>query len=99
MIQIARMTKSITTRHVMFAVVTFGVSLPCSGCSRAPSVDILGSFFPVWMVCLTIAVILVFGVRYLLLRYKIEQDVGPLALFYPSAVILLTCLMWLILFR
>ncbi|WP_263351404.1 YtcA family lipoprotein [Acidicapsa acidisoli] len=88
-----------TTKKLVVAVSTFAVSLICSGCSRAPSVDILGSFFPVWMICLTTSVILIFGVRYLLVRYKVEQDVGPLALFYPSAVILLTCLMWLILFR
>ena len=77
----------------------FGMSLLCSGCSRAPSIDIIGSFFPVWMVCLTIAILLAFLVRFLLLRYKLEQDVGPLALFYPSVVILLTCCMWLIFFR
>jgi hypothetical protein len=88
-----------TTKKLLVAVSTLAVSLICSGCSRAPSVDILGSFFPVWMICLTSSVVLIFGVRYLLVRYKVEQDVGPLALFYPSAVILLTCLMWLILFR
>jgi hypothetical protein len=76
-----------------------GASLSCAGCSRAPSVDIIGSFFPVWMVCLTIAIFLTFGVRYLLVRYKIEQEVGPLAVFYPSAVVLLTTLLWLIFFR
>jgi YtcA-like protein len=99
MIEMDKMIKSATTKQVMFAISMLGVIQLCSGCSRAPSVDIIGSFFPVWMVCLTIAVFLVFGVRYLLLRFKIEQDVGPLALFYPSAVILLTCLMWLIFFR
>jgi len=83
----------------MWAVLLLGPCLLACGCSRAPSVDILGSFFPVWMVCLTIAVLLAFAVRYFLLRYKLEQEVGPLALFYPSAVILLTCLMWLIFFR
>lgn len=82
---------------IVFAVLN--ATLGCAGCSRAPSVDIIGSFFPVWLVCLTIAVFLAFGVRYLLLRYKIETEVGPLALFYPSAVILLTCLLWLIFFR
>jgi hypothetical protein len=78
---------------------TLVLSLVCAGCGRAPSVDIIGSFFPVWMVCLTVAVILTFGVRYLLLRYKIEQNVGPLALFYPSSVVLLTSLLWLIFYR
>lgn len=86
-------------RQAVFALSMPGASLFLNGCSRAPSIDIIGSFFPVWMVCLTIAVFLAFGVRYLLLRYKIEQEVGPLALFYPSVVILLTCLMWLIFFR
>ena len=94
-----QMIKSATTKQGVSAASMLGASLLCNGCSHAPSVDILGSFFPVWMVCLTIAVILSFAVRTLLLRYKIEQFVGPLALFYPSAVILLTCLMWLILFR
>jgi hypothetical protein len=81
------------------AVLTLGLSLVCVGCGRAPSIDIIGSFFPVWMVCLAIAVVLTFGVRYLLLRYKIEQEVGPLAVFYPSSVVLLTSLLWLVFFR
>jgi hypothetical protein len=75
------------------------IGLFCTGCGRAPSVDIIGSFFPVWMVCLTAAVVLTFGVRYLLHRYKLETEVGPLAIFYPCAVILLTSLLWLIFYR
>ncbi len=67
-----------------------------TGCSRAPSVDVLGSFFPVWMVCLTLAIFVTFGLRLLLLRYRLEPEVGPLALFYPCAVILFTGLLWLI---
>jgi hypothetical protein len=70
-----------------------------TGCSRAPSVDILGSFFPIWMVCVSVAVILAFFARKLLLRSKLESHVGPVALFYPSLVVLLSCLLWLIFFR
>ena len=69
------------------------------GCARAPSVDILGSFFPVWMVCLTVAVCITFALRLLLLRLRLESEVGPLALFYPCAVILFTGLLWLIFYR
>jgi hypothetical protein len=81
------------------AVLVLGLGLVPVGCGRAPSIDIIGSFFPVWMLCLAIAVVLTFGVRYILLRYKMEQEVGPLALFYPSSVVLLTCLLWLVFFR
>jgi hypothetical protein len=75
------------------------IVLPFTGCGRAPSVDVLGSFFPVWMLCLTVGVVLTFIVRWVLLRCRLESEVGPLALFYPSAVILFTSLMWLMFFR
>jgi hypothetical protein len=71
----------------------------CTGCDHAPSIDIIGSFFPAWMLCLTISVVLTFISRRLLLRYQLESEVGPVALFYPSVVVLLTCLLWLIFFR
>ncbi|WP_260473112.1 YtcA family lipoprotein [Edaphobacter aggregans] len=51
------------------------------------------------MVCLTIAIILACGLRLVLLRYRLESEIGPVALFYPSVVILLTSLLWLIFFR
>jgi hypothetical protein len=73
--------------------------LLCTGCGQAPSVDIIGSFFPAWMICLSVAVMLAFAVRYLLVRYHLESDVGPVALFYPSVVLLFTSLLWLIFFR
>jgi hypothetical protein len=36
---------------------------------------------------------------FLLLRYRLESEVGLVALFYPSVVALFTCLLWLIFFR
>jgi hypothetical protein len=69
------------------------------GCGRAPSIDIIGSFFPVWMLCLTISIVLTFVVRRLLIHYQLDTEVGPVALFYPSVVVLFTCLLWLIFFR
>jgi hypothetical protein len=70
-----------------------------AGCTRAPSVDIIGSFFPGWLICLTIAVVLVFVVRWVLVKLRLESEVGPLALFYPSLVTLLTSALWLLYFR
>ncbi len=84
-----------TRRTLIFAHV---ICLLCIGCSRAPAVDIIGSFFPVWMVCLTIAIVLASILRLILLRYQFESEIGPVALFYPSVVILLSSLLWLIFF-
>ena len=79
--------------------VCFAASLLLTGCGRAPAVNIIGSFLPAWMICLTAGVILAFVARSILLRYRLETEVGPLALFYPCVVILMTCLLWLFFFH
>jgi len=74
-------------------------SATVTSCSHAPSVEIVGSFFPIWMVCLTIAVILTFFAHKALVRLKLYTEVGPVSLFYPSMVVSFSCLLWLTLFR
>jgi hypothetical protein len=76
-----------------------GTCLLCTGCGRAPSIDIIGSFFPAWMICLAIAVVAACILRLVILRQKFESELGPVALFYPSVVILFSCLLWLIFFH
>ena len=51
------------------------------------------------MVCLTVAVVLTFVVRAILVRLRLESEVGPLALFYPGLLTLITSLIWLTYFR
>ena len=75
------------------------LSLSCAGCNGAPAIDVLGSFFPAWMVCIIAAVALTFVVRYLLLKYQLESEVGHLAIFYPCVVVFLACGLWLSFFR
>jgi len=76
---------------------TLGVA--CAGCNGAPAIDVLGSFFPAWMVCIIAAVALAFVVRYFLLKYELENEVGHLGIFYPCVVVFLTCGLWLLFFR
>jgi uncharacterized protein (DUF2342 family) len=75
------------------------VCLSCAGCAQAPSIGVMGSFFPAWLFCLTIGVILAFVARSVLMHYRLESEVGPLALFYPSVVLFFSALLWLIFFR
>ena len=67
-----------------------------SGCSRAPSFDIVGSLFPAWLVGLVIGILLAALARWLLLRQQIVV-VWPI-LVYPSLAALFTFLFWLIFF-
>ena len=83
--------------HKSFALTA--VCFLLNGCGHAPNIDIIGSFFPVWMLCLAIAIPLTFLVHSLLIRFELENEVGPLALFYCCVVLLFTSLLWLIFFR
>jgi hypothetical protein len=68
-----------------------------ASCSRAPSFDILGSYFPAWLICLTLSILLTVLARWLLLRLHIEV-VLPI-LVYPSLTAFFTFALWLVFFR
>jgi hypothetical protein len=68
-----------------------------AGCTRAPSVDILGSFFPAWLLCFTIAVVFTVFVSLLLSRFRLS--VAYPALFYTSLAALLTFALWFVFFH
>jgi len=65
--------------------------------TRAPSFDILGSFFPAWLACLALAVLLTVAARWLLLRVHVALTVPILT--YPSLTALFTFALWLTFFR
>jgi len=67
-----------------------------SSCSQAPSVEVLGSFFPAWLVCFIVAIVLTALARLALLRLRVKAAL-PL-LIYPSMAALFTFLLWLIFF-
>jgi YtcA family len=73
------------------------VPLLFSSCTRAPSFDILGSFFPAWLVCLAAAVLLTIVARVILLRLRIAIVLPSLA--YPCLTASFTFLLWLLFFR
>ena len=84
---------------ILLIMNTIAICILCSGCSRAPSVSIIGSFFPVWMFCIAIGVVGAFIQRAVLVRLGLEQYVGPLWLFYPSTGTLCACVLWEVFFR
>ena len=68
-----------------------------SSCSRAPSVEVLGSFFPAWLVCFFAAIVLTALARWALLRLRVKAAL-PMLL-YPSCTALFTFLLWLLFFN
>ncbi len=68
-----------------------------TGCGRAPSFDVLGSFFPAWLVCLALSLMLTAAARWLLVRLNIAIAFPVLT--YPSLTALFSFAFWLALFR
>jgi hypothetical protein len=68
-----------------------------TSCNRAPSFDILGSFFPAWLVCLALGLLLTVPVHWLISRARLVLAFPVLT--YPSLTLLFTFALWLTFFR
>jgi len=64
-----------------------------------PQINVIGSFFPSWMLCAAIGIGVAVLARWLFLRLGVDAYLGPRALVYPSLVILVTLVLWVTLFR
>lgn len=61
-------------------IITYALILPSlllAGCGRAPSFDVVGSFFPAWLFCLDIAVLLTILTRWLFLQLRSQIRKWP----------------------
>ncbi len=69
-----------------------------AGCSRAPSFNLLGSFFPAWIVCGISGLLLTVAVRLFFVRIKLEEQLSPLIVVYPCLTAFFTFTLWLVFF-
>jgi hypothetical protein len=70
-----------------------------SGCGRVPSISVVGTFFPAWMLCILIGIALTLAARQALLAVGLEPWIGPRVVMYPSLSLSFTLATWLIFFR
>ncbi len=83
----------------LFAIAAIGAAiLSTAGCSRAPTFNILGSFFPAWILCGVIGIVLTVLVRLLFVRANFEKELSPLILVYPCLALFFTFSIWLLFF-
>jgi urea transporter len=76
-----------------------GASFALTGCERAPSVNVLGAFFPSWMLCILVGIALTLVVRQVLAAAVGESWISPLGLVYPALTLAFTLATWLTFFR
>ncbi len=88
------MQTELTRRRVLVAA-----ALPfMTGCGSAPSKNILGSYFPSWMICVLIGIGLSIVVRWILVKLHMEKEMpAPIAVYlaFTIAFSFAAWLLWL----
>ncbi len=74
-------------------------SFGLSGCMRAPSFNVLGSYFPGWIACILAGIAVTAIVRWILNRTGLEEHLPLLPILYLSLALLIACGLWLIAFE
>lgn len=87
-----RQPSYLTTRTVTLIVTS---SLLCA-CSQSPSRNILGSYFPTWMLCALIGIVGTFSLRAVLSKAGIDEELPVPVLVYLSLWIVITLAIWLL---
>jgi hypothetical protein len=80
------------------SLVRFGWLLLLCGCHYAPNISILGSFFPAWLLCIVVGILLTAVFRWLLMRMKLATEIAWTILVYPCVALFFACTLWLIFF-
>jgi hypothetical protein len=74
-------------------------ALSATGCGLSPSVNILGSFFPAWLISIVTGLLLALVAWRLLVATGIAPHLTPPGLVYPCLAVLLIFATWLVLFN
>ena len=66
---------------------------------RSPTIDVLGSYFPAWMICIVSGLTLTLVSRWLIRAYHLEPYASPAPLIYSSLTIIYTFVTWIIFYQ
>lgn len=64
-----------------------------------PVIDIEGAYFPAWLLCVIIGIVLAVVGRYLFVWLKIERHMGPLPLVYSCLALFVALVTWMVFFH
>ena len=70
-----------------------------AGCARfhSPTIDVLGSYFPAWMICMVCGLVLTLITRLLIVAARLR--IYPAPVVYPCLMAAFTLAVWLIFFE
>jgi YtcA family len=82
--------------RILRACLATCMAMVSSGCSQAPAIDVMGSLFPAWLLCIALGILAAALTRWILLRYRIQLLFSFFA--YPCLAAVFTFAIWLVFF-
>jgi hypothetical protein len=89
----------VVARTVLRRAHIIAASAPLCGCEHVPSVNVLGAFFPSWMLCALVGIALTLVSRPLLVAVGLDSSIGPRGLVYPALALAFALVTWMIFFH
>ncbi|HXC34924.1 MAG TPA: YtcA family lipoprotein [Candidatus Acidoferrales bacterium] len=71
----------------------------CAADDHSPTLDIVGSYFPAWIVCIVLGLALTLIARQVLIGLKLNTHMHPAPLVYISILVIFTLTLWLAFFQ
>jgi len=71
----------------------------CQTDAHSPTVDVLGSYFPAWMICIVIGLALTLVARQFFIGFKVGVHLRPAPLVYLCLTVFFTLAVWLFFFQ
>jgi hypothetical protein len=66
---------------------------------HSPTVDVLGSYFPAWMVCIISGLTLTLIAHWIVQMGRLKPYLGPAPLIYSSLTIIFTFATWILFYQ
>jgi hypothetical protein len=82
-------------RHTL-AALSLAAPLPLAGCSHGPEYSIFGSFFPAWIFCSVIGLMLAMAARAVIARTAIAEHLAAPVICYLGMATFFACMSWLL---
>ena len=79
-------------------LIVFFLAAKMSG-HHSPTIDILGSYFPAWMVCIVSGLTLTLIAHWIVQLCKLKLYLGPAPVIYSSLMIIFTFATWILFYQ
>lgn len=92
-------SKYVAVTRMAMLLTLVAAAFALSGCSYSPSINIMGSYFPAWILCCMAGIGATALAHACFSRWKLLDQMWPRAVVYPCLICFISCLLWLVFFR